>query len=79
MKRLVQTEAKTAARENIIAVTTRNLCDYYKKSQWQDDNHGTKDDRTITLEVFTNSNDAKSSADTLKIIGSGESHLVLII
>jgi sugar phosphate isomerase/epimerase len=25
-------------------------------------------DRTITLEVFTNSNDAKSSADKLRII-----------
>jgi sugar phosphate isomerase/epimerase len=31
-------------------------------------------DRTITLEVFTNSNDAKSSADKLKVIWSGESH-----
>ena len=31
-------------------------------------------DRTITLEVFTNSNDAKSSADKLKIIWSGESY-----
>jgi sugar phosphate isomerase/epimerase len=31
-------------------------------------------DRTITLEVFTNSNDAKSSTDKLKIIWSGESY-----
>ena len=31
-------------------------------------------DRTITLEVFTNSTDAKSSADKLKIIWSGESY-----
>ena len=31
-------------------------------------------DRTITLEVFTNSDDAKSSADKLKIIWSRESH-----
>jgi sugar phosphate isomerase/epimerase len=31
-------------------------------------------DRTITLEVFTNSNDAKSSADKLIIIWSGESY-----
>ncbi len=31
-------------------------------------------DRTITLEVFTNSDDAKSSADKLKIIWSGESY-----
>jgi sugar phosphate isomerase/epimerase len=31
-------------------------------------------DRTITLEVFTNSNDAKSSTDKLKIIWSRESY-----
>jgi sugar phosphate isomerase/epimerase len=31
-------------------------------------------DRTITLEVFTNSNDAKSSADKLKFIWSKESY-----
>jgi sugar phosphate isomerase/epimerase len=31
-------------------------------------------DRTITLEVFTNSNDAKSSTDNLKIIWSKESY-----
>jgi len=31
-------------------------------------------DRTITLEVFTNSNDAKSSTDKLKIIWSKESY-----
>jgi sugar phosphate isomerase/epimerase len=30
--------------------------------------------RTITLEVFANSNDAKSSADKLEIIWSGESY-----
>ena len=31
-------------------------------------------DRTITLEVFTNSNDAKSSSDKLKIMWAKESY-----
>ena len=31
-------------------------------------------DRTITLEVFTNSNDAKSSTDKLKIMWAKESY-----
>jgi hypothetical protein len=59
---------------------------FHFRFHWHD-NHGRKDehhektvralknieyDRTITLEVFTNSNDAKSSTDKLKIIWAKE-------
>jgi hypothetical protein len=35
-------------------------------------------DRTITLEVFTNTNDAKSSTDKLKIIWAKESYYLVV-